>query len=88
VEAERYASDAVRKIEDLGWKSWGNRFNAYLTLMEKLFWPDLIILGGGASKKFDKFKEQLSVEAPVKPAAFLNQAGIVGAALYAKSKIS
>lgn len=88
VEAERYASDAVRKIEDLSWKSWGNRFNVYLTLMEKLFWPDLIILGGGASKKFDKFKEQLSVEAPVKPAAFLNQAGIVGAALYAKSKIS
>lgn len=88
VEAERYASDAVRKIEDLGWKSWGNRFNVYLTLMEKLFWPDLIILGGGASKKFDKFKEQLSVEVPVKPAAFLNQAGIVGAALYAKSKLS
>lgn len=84
--AERYASDAARKIEDLGWKSWGNRFNVYLNMMEKLFWPDLIILGGGASKKFDKFKSQLSVEAPVKPAAFLNQAGIVGAALYARSK--
>lgn len=87
LEAERYASDAVRKIEDLGWKAWGNRFNAYLTLMENLFWPDLIILGGGASKKFDKFKEQLKVVAPVKPAAFLNQAGIVGAALFAKSKL-
>jgi polyphosphate glucokinase len=56
--------------------------------MEELFWPDLIILGGGASKKFDKFKGQLTVEAPVKPAAFLNQAGIVGAALYAQSKIT
>ncbi|MCQ8130316.1 polyphosphate--glucose phosphotransferase [Methylomonas rivi] len=87
LEAERYASDAVRKIEDLGWKAWGNRFNTYLTLMENLFWPDLIILGGGASKKFDKFKEQLKVVAPVKPAAFLNQAGIVGAALFAKSKL-
>lgn len=84
--AERYASDAIRKVEDLGWKSWGNRFNTYLTHMEKLFWPDLIILGGGASKKFDKFKAHLTVEAPVKPAAFLNQAGIVGAALYAKSR--
>ncbi|MDD1613487.1 MAG: ROK family protein [Methylococcaceae bacterium] len=84
--AEHYASDAVRKMEDLGWKRWGNRFNTYLTLMEKLFWPDLIILGGGASKKFDKFKGQLTVEVPVKPAAFLNQAGIVGAALYAQSK--
>jgi polyphosphate glucokinase len=86
LEAEHYASDAVRKIEDLGWKTWGNRFNTYLALMEKLFWPDLIILGGGASKKFDKFKSQLTVETPVKTAAFLNQAGIVGAALYAKSK--
>jgi polyphosphate glucokinase len=84
--AEHYASDAVRKSEDLSWKSWGNRFNTYLTLMEKLFWPDLIILGGGASKKFDKFNAQLTVQTPVKPAAFLNQAGIVGAALYAKSK--
>ncbi len=87
LEAERYASDAARKLEDLGWKSWGNRFNTYLTLMEKLFWPNLIIIGGGASKKFDKFEAQLTVEAPVKPAAFLNQAGIVGAALYARSKM-
>jgi polyphosphate glucokinase len=86
--AEHYASDAIRKTEDLSWEQWGNRFNKYLTLMEKLFWPDLIILGGGASKKFDKFKGQITVEAPVKPAAFLNQAGIVGAALYAQSKIT
>jgi polyphosphate glucokinase len=43
-------------------------------------------VGEGASKRFDKFKGQITVEAPVKPAAFLNQAGIVGAALYAQSK--
>ena len=84
--AEHYASDSVRKAEDLRWKRWGKRFNTYLTEMEKLFWPDLIILGGGASKHFDKFKGKITVEAPVKPAAFLNQAGIVGAALYAQSK--
>jgi polyphosphate glucokinase len=86
--AEHYASDAVRKLHDLGWKAWGNRFNTYLTMMERLFWPDLIILGGGASKKFEKFNAQLTVKAPVKPAAFLNQAGIVGAALYARYKHS
>ena len=86
--AEHYASDAVRKTEGLNWKRGGNRFNTYLAVMEALFWPDLIILGGGASKKFDKFKGQITVEAPVKPAAFLNQAGIVGAALYAQSKNS
>jgi len=86
LEAEAYASDAARKLEDLGWKAWGKRFNAYLTQMEKLFWPDLIILGGGASKKFDKFQAHLTLEAPIKPAAFLNQAGIVGAAVYARTK--
>lgn len=85
-EGEHYASDAVRKKEDLGWKSWGQRFNKYLCLMEDLFWPDLIILGGGASKKFDKFKQQISVKAPIKPAALLNQAGIIGAALHAEAK--
>ena len=84
--SEHYASDAVRKTEDLSWKRWGERFNSYLIMMEELFWPDLILLGGGASKKFDKFKDQITVKAPVKSAAFLNQAGIVGAALYAQSK--
>ena len=87
-EGEHFASDAVRKNEDLGWKSWGKRFNQYLGMMEALFWPDLIILGGGASKKFDKFKQQITVKTPVKPAALLNQAGIIGAALYAQSKSS
>lgn len=86
IEAEPFASDAARKLEDLGWKSWGNRFNKYLMTMERLFWPELIILGGGASKKFDKFQAQLKVGVPVKPAGFLNQAGIVGAALYAEAK--
>lgn len=86
IKAERFASDAVRKNQDLGWKSWGNRFNCYLTQMENLFWPDLVILGGGASKKFEKFQAQISIKAPVKPAAFLNQAGIVGAALHAQSR--
>lgn len=86
-EAERFASDAVREKLDLKWKEWGERFNRYLTTMEGLFWPDLIILGGGASKKLDKFAEVLQVKAPVVPASFLNQAGIVGAALFARSQL-
>ena len=83
---EHYASGAVRKHEDLSWKQWGKRFNTYLMALEALFWPDCIILGGGASKKFDKFREYITVEAEVKPAAFLNQAGIVGAALHAQAQ--
>lgn len=86
MEAEHFASDAARKNEDLSWNKWGKRFNYYLQQMEALFWPDLIILGGGASKKVDKFRKHLKVKAEVTPAATLNQAGIVGAALYAATQ--
>ena len=84
LEAERYASEAVRVTEDLKWKAWGARLNLYLSTMEKLFWPDLIVLGGGVSAKLHKFTPVLSVKAPVVAASFLNRAGIVGAALFAE----
>lgn len=87
VEAERFASEAVRDTEELKWKQWGVRFNLYLTTMESLFWPDLIVLGGGASAKLEKFSPQITTKAPVVPAKFLNQAGIVGAALYAETQL-
>lgn len=78
---EKWTSDAVRKNEDLSWKKWGNRFEEYLIYMEKLFYPKMILLGGGASKKFEKYEKYLSqVETTVKPALLQNQAGIVGAA--------
>lgn len=88
LEGERYASDAARERHELKWKEWGERFNRYLTTMEGLFWPDLIVLGGGASKKLEKFAPALTVTAPVVPASFLNQAGIVGAALYAQTQMA
>lgn len=84
-EAELYASDAVREAEELKWGPWGKRFNRYLATMEALFWPDLIVLGGGASAKLEKYSSQITVKAPVVPASFLNQAGIVGAALFAET---
>lgn len=86
VEAERYASEAVRITRNLRWKEWGERLNKYLTTMENLFWPDLIVLGGGASKKLYKFAPLITTQAPVVPASFLNQAGIVGAALFAEER--
>jgi polyphosphate glucokinase len=88
VEAERYASESVRIIKKLKWKEWGERFDRYLNTMEHLFWPDLIILGGGVSRKLDKFQSQITVRTPVVSADFLNQAGIVGAALFAESQLS
>jgi polyphosphate glucokinase len=83
-DAEFSASDAVRKSENLDWDAWGDRFNAYLTLMENLFWPELIIIGGGISKKIDCFKHRLTLRAKVEPAKLLNNAGIVGAAVAAR----
>lgn len=85
-DAELMASDAARKRDDLSWKRWAIRFDTYLTRLEKLVWPDLIILGGGASKQFDKFAPYLTVQAEVVPAATLNEAGIIGAALATQQK--
>lgn len=85
--AERYASEAVRVVKKLKWKEWGERFDLYLRTMEGMFWPDLIILGGGVSKKFSKFAPMITTQAPVVAASFLNQAGIVGAALFAEGEI-
>ena len=82
-EAEAWASDRVRKSEDLHWKKWGGRVDTYLKHLEFIFSPDLLILGGGVSKKSDKFMEFVHLETPVVPAKLLNEAGIVGAALLA-----
>lgn len=82
-DAEKRASDAAREREDLSWKKYAKRLDSYLLLVEKLFWPDLFIIGGGISKNSDKYLPFLTVEAQVIPATFLNEAGIVGAALAA-----
>jgi polyphosphate glucokinase len=83
-DAEHRASDAVRQLEDLSWKKYAKRLNRYLAEMEKLFWPDLFIVGGGISKMSEKYLPLLKIETPVVTAQFLNEAGIVGAALAAK----
>jgi polyphosphate glucokinase len=85
-DAEHRASDAVRQREDLSWKKYAKRLNKYLAEMEKLFWPNLFIVGGGISKKSEKYIPLLTIETPVIPAQFLNEAGIVGAALAARKE--
>jgi len=84
-DAEVRATDAARKRDKLSWKVWGKRFNFYLSSLEKLVWPDLIILGGGVIKQYDEFSPYLDVKAKVVVAQFLNNAGIVGAALSAQT---
>jgi polyphosphate glucokinase len=84
-DAELRTSDAARQREDLSWEKYSKRLNLYLNRMEFLFWPDLFILGGGISKKHEKFLPLLTVKTPIVPAQFLNEAGIVGAALAARN---
>ena len=85
-EAEHLASDAARQRDDLSWKKYAKRLNNYLAEMEKLFWPDLFIIGGGISKQSEKYIPLLQTETPVVPAQFLNEAGIVGSALAVRTK--
>ena len=82
-DAEKWAANSVRKAEDLSWKKWGKRVNVYLRKLEALFSPDLIIIGGGVSKKSEKFFEFLELDTPFVAAELRNEAGIVGAALVA-----
>ena len=81
-DAEQHASDAARQRDDLSWKKYAKRLNRYLATMERLFWPDMFIIGGGISKEHEKFIPLLSVQTKVVPAQLQNEAGIVGAALF------
>ena len=85
-DAERYVSDATRKADDLSWDQWAQRFNEYIERLESLTWPDLIILGGGASKKDDLYLSELTSNAKIVPAKLKNKAGIIGAAVYGRRK--
>jgi len=85
-DAEKYASDAARKNDDLSWEKWVLRFNEYLKRLEDLTWPDLIIIGGGVSKKTELFSGLIQARAKIVPAQFQNNAGIIGAAYAARYK--
>jgi polyphosphate glucokinase len=77
---EDYVADRVRKKEELSWEKWGKRFNQVLAYYEKIFSPNLFIIGGGVSKKMEKFEKQIKVETTVVSAEMQNNAGIIGAA--------
>jgi polyphosphate glucokinase len=84
-DAERYTSDRARTELGLGWKEWGKRLNEYFNHIEFLFSPQRIIIGGGVSKKHEKFLQYIKVRAEVIPAQLLNEAGIIGAAATAST---
>jgi polyphosphate glucokinase len=82
-EAEKWTSAHVRTAEKLDWPAWIERVNVYLAELYALFWPDLFILGGAVSERFEEFAPLLRSDAQIKPAAFAGQAGVIGAALAA-----
>ena len=85
-DAEARASERAREVGDLSWEKWADRVDTYLDKMEALLSPDLFIIGGGISRKSDKFLPRLTLHAPVVPAALHNDAGIVGAAMAAAAR--
>jgi polyphosphate glucokinase len=80
-DAERRAAASARDREGLSWERWAARVERYLHHVVRLFWPSLIIVGGGASRRADKWLPLIDVDCELVPAALTNEAGIVGAAL-------
>lgn len=81
-DAEHRASAKIKKDEGLSWSAWAERVNEYLGVMEFFFSPDLFIIGGGISKKPEKFMPLLKTRARIVTAQLMNDAGIIGAAMY------
>jgi len=80
---EKYAADSVRKKEELSFQVWGKRFNEFLHHVNVICAPQCFIIGGGASKKLEKFEAEIDVDVPVLVAEYQNFAGIIGAAVSA-----
>jgi polyphosphate glucokinase len=79
-DAETRASSGVREAEELTWDEWAGRLQRYYSHLEALLWPDLFVVGGGVSKKSDRFLPLLDLRTPIVPARLENRAGIIGAA--------
>lgn len=82
-DAETRAADSAREREGLDWEQWAQRLQRYFRVVEDLLWPDLIVVGGGVSKKHENFLPLLDLRTPIVPATLRNAAGIVGAAALA-----
>jgi polyphosphate glucokinase len=86
-DAEAWASARVRTEQNLDFPEWIGRVNEYLALIHGLFWPDVFILGGAVSERFEQFAPLLKSQAEIRPAHFAGQAGVMGAALAAAEAV-
>ena len=85
---EHYASNSARKRKELSWKDWAAELSVYLDHLDLLFSPNLILLGGGVSKRYHEWSKYLNTKANVEAAELKNDAGIIGAAMLALDQIS
>jgi polyphosphate glucokinase len=85
-DAETRAAAAVKDRDGMSYPKWAKRVEHYMRHLERLFTPDLFVVGGGVSKDGDKWIPLLELRAPVEPAQLLNNAGIVGAAMAAAER--
>ena len=76
----------MRDEHKMSYKDWAKRVQRYMSHVERLFTPDLFVVGGGVSKDADKWVPRLELRTPVRPAQLLNDAGIVGAAIAAAER--
>ena len=80
---ERYAAASARSREDLSWRDWADRVGEFLEMVDRLFSPDLVILGGGVSRKPEKWFHRIDTRFETVIATMANHAGVVGAAMAA-----
>ena len=82
-EAENWAAESVRERDHVSWEEYAQRLQGYLDLVQRVLWPQLIIIGGGISNVADKFLPLMQLRTPIVPAQLRNHAGIIGAAIFA-----
>lgn len=87
-EGEQRAAARNRTAEGLSWPEWAARVNRYLHEINRLFWPELIVIGGGVTENWNDFAALLKSRAPLKPAQLGPAAGVAGAALAAAQVIA
>jgi polyphosphate glucokinase len=85
-DAEKRVAASVKNRKGLSWKQWGTRLGRYVEMLENVLWPELIIIGGGVSAKHEKFFKYVKPRARMVPSEFFNEAGVVGAALWAEQE--
>ena len=83
---EDWAASSIKKKENLSYEEWADRFNIFLDNIQVILNPDLILIGGGISKSWNKYKDLLKVNTQIAPAKLRNSSGILGAAIAARNK--